>query len=174
MKQGIFMDKHTKTFPPSTKQADSMDKLLPGPFPSMKQGTFMDKHTKTSPPSTKQADSMDKLLPGPLPSMKQGTFMDKHTKTFPPSMKQTDSMDKLLPGPPSVHETWHFHGQTHQNIPSTHETGRFHGQTPPRTPAPSAQSRRSEPFGEARAACSERLASVFASRAASPPSTTLL
>lgn len=40
--------------------------------------------------------------------------------------------------------------------------------TNPRTPAPSAQSRRSEPFGEARAACSERLASVFASRAASP------
>ena len=31
MKQGTFMDKHTKTFPPSTKQADSMDKLLPGP-----------------------------------------------------------------------------------------------------------------------------------------------
>jgi hypothetical protein len=48
MKQGTFMDKHTKTFPPSTKQADSMDKLLPGPLPSMKQGIFM-----------------DKLLPGP-------------------------------------------------------------------------------------------------------------
>ena len=112
MKQGTFMDKHTKTFPPSTKQADSMDKLLLGPFPSMKHGIFMDKHTKTSPPSTKQADSMDKLLPGPLPSMKHGIFMDKHTKTFPPSTKQADSMDKLLPGPPSVHETRHFHGQT--------------------------------------------------------------
>ncbi len=59
------------------KQTDSMDKLLPGPFPSMKQGIFMDKHTKTFPPSTKQTDSMDKLLPGPLPSMKHGTFMDK-------------------------------------------------------------------------------------------------
>ena len=39
------------------------------------------------------------------------------------------------PRTPSVHETRHFHGQTHQNIPSVHETGRFHGQTPPRTPS---------------------------------------
>ena len=42
------------------KQADSMDKLLPEPLPSMKQGIFMDKHTKTFPPSTKQGTSMDK------------------------------------------------------------------------------------------------------------------
>ena len=56
MKQGTFMDKHTKTFPPSTKQTDSMDKLLPGPLPSMKQGTFMDKPQDPGANGTQQAE----------------------------------------------------------------------------------------------------------------------
>ena len=56
MKHGIFMDKHTKTFPPSTKQADSMDKLLPEPLPSMKQGIFMDKPQDPGSIGTEQAE----------------------------------------------------------------------------------------------------------------------
>ena len=76
MKQGTSMDKHAKTFPPSTKQTDSMDKPLPEPLPSMKQGTFM-----------------DKLLPKPLPSMKQGIFMDKPQD---PSSIGTEQAERAL------------------------------------------------------------------------------
>ena len=56
MKQGTFMDKHTKTFPSSMKQTDSMDKLLPEPLPSMKQGTFMDKPQDPGSIGTEQAE----------------------------------------------------------------------------------------------------------------------
>ena len=44
MKQGTFMDKHTKTLPSSMKQAEFMDNSTKIPHPSTKQGTSMDKY----------------------------------------------------------------------------------------------------------------------------------
>ena len=56
MKQGTFMDKHTKTLPSSMKQADLMDNSTKIPHPSMKQGISMDKSQDPGSTGTKQAE----------------------------------------------------------------------------------------------------------------------